>query len=136
MYPQLPCEHPAPNSPRSRTVTAQPVRARWYAQRLPTTPPPTTIADLPIGLSQQKAHPSRRVGLVGHAFRYFLAVVSGKSSVRNGTAGSPSLLKKFNVGSAKLTHPNRTAVGFGTSALETTTVSPTISAFAGTNFLS
>src|SRR5262245_47000379 len=70
----------------------------------------------------------------GPAF-YFFAVVSGKSSVRNGTAGSPSLLKKFSVGSAKLTLPNRTAVGFGTSAQVSTTASPAISALAGRNFL-
>ncbi len=55
-------------------------------------------------------------------------------SVRNGPAGSPALFTRF--GWSNSPQPNRTIVGFATSGLDTTTVCPRISAFAGTNFLS
>src|SRR5262249_46194338 len=67
---------------------------------------------------------------------FFGTVVRGKSSVRNGVAGSPSLLEKFSSGLAKFTHPYRTATGLVTLSQVTTTVSPLISAFAGWNTLS
>ena len=57
---------------------------------------------------------------------YFAAgsafVASVQVSVRNGEAGSPTLFPRF--GSASSCHPNRTATGFATPGLVTTTVSP------------
>src|SRR5579871_5387846 len=55
-------------------------------------------------------------------------------SVRNGPAGSPSLFDRF--GSAIWLQPKRTATGFVTASADTTTVLPSISALASTNFLS
>jgi hypothetical protein len=54
--------------------------------------------------------------------------------VRNGIAGRPALLKKFNSGLAKFTHPYRTATGLATLSELTTTVSPWIVALAGWNW--
>lgn len=64
--------------------------------------------------------------------RYLLSrVVSGKSSVRNGDAGSPALLNRF--GSAVSCHAKRTATGLRTTSgsQETLIVSPSITAMAG-----
>ena len=57
-----------------------------------------------------------------------------QSSVLNGEAGRPSLFARL--GSASSCQANRTATGFLTASACTTTESPTISAFASTNFLS
>ena len=58
----------------------------------------------------------------------------GKSSVRNGEAGRPSLFHRLSTG--ELAQPKRTATGFSTWSLLTTTLSPLISALASWNFLS
>src|SRR5262249_3630961 len=60
-------------------------------------------------------------------------VSSGQLSVRNGEAGRPALLHRFNFG--KFDQPKRTATGLSTFWLLTVTVSgPVISASASTNF--
>ena len=57
----------------------------------------------------------------------------GKLSVRNGEAGRPAPLNRF--GSEVSVQPKRTATGLGTSAMVTTTVSPSIVAVAGNELL-
>lgn len=59
---------------------------------------------------------------------FFVAVTSGKSSVRNGDAGRPALFWKLQTG--KLLQPKRTATGLDTFSLLTTSVSPLIVAVA------
>ena len=55
-------------------------------------------------------------------------------SLRKQEAGKPSWFMRF--GSASCRQPNLTATGLGTASLQTSTLLPSISALASTNFLS
>lgn len=59
-------------------------------------------------------------------------VLAGQLSVLKDEAGKPALLNRF--GSSVFDHANLTAAGFLTWSLETIIVSPSMRAFASTNF--
>ncbi len=90
-----------------RRLTTTLSRCRWKSRRLKTCG--YQNKSLP---NTQRALDSAAINTVYDFFKAGAcagfgvgAVVSGKSSVRNGTAGKPALFPKFSVGFAKFTQP-------------------------------